>query len=343
VKVAELLHQRRQNWQELEQLCSQMENRRKRSLGAKNISRFASLYRSACADLALADAYQLPPNTVQYLHRLVGRAHNQLYRSRKFDIQAWSRVLFEEVPQKIFNDRCVQTAFFVFWFVFLSSAALAMNTDLWPNYAKEMMTEAVLDQMEESFAQPIKGRAAGNNPIMASFYIQHNTSIGLQCFAGGLLLVPGLLVTIFNAAHLGAAFGYFARPDVSAGHNFFEFVTAHGPFELTAIVLSAGAGLRLGMGWIKTMGLTRMASLQNTANEAMPLMGAAIVLFFLAALIEGFLSPSAAPYGIKAAVAVISSGLLMMYFVVLGFPQSDGPDAASSDSISPWVSDEVPS
>ena len=32
----------------------------------------------------------------------------------------------------------------------------------------------------------------------------------------------------------------------------------------------------------------------------MPLMGAAMILFFLAALIEGFLSPSSAPYWIKA-------------------------------------------
>ena len=41
----------------------------------------------------------------------------------------------------------------------------------------------------------------------------------------------------------------------------------------------------------------------------------------LAALIEGFLSPSSAPYWIKAAVAVLSSGLLMAYFVVLGYPR----------------------
>ena len=335
MKVAELVTQRRKNWQELEQLCAQMENRRKKTLGAKNISRFASLYRSTCADLALADAYQLPPNTTQYLHRLVGRAHNQLYRSRRFDVQAWADTLLHDVPKKIFGDKCVQTAFAVFWFVFFASAGLAMRTDLWPTYANQMVGDATLEQMDESFAKPIKGRAAGANPVMASFYIQHNTGIGLQCFAGGLLLIPGLIVTIFNAAHLGAAFGYFARPDIAAGNNFFEFVTAHGPFELTAIVLSAGAGMRLGMSWIKTDGYSRMASLRRTAQDTMPLMGAAIVLFFLAALIEGFLSPSGLPYGIKAAVAVISSGLLMVYFVVLGFPTSaDQADSSNSSSVS---------
>jgi hypothetical protein len=53
----------------------------------------------------------------------------------------------------------------------------------------------------------------------------------------------------------------------------------------------------------------------------MPIMGAAMIMFFLAAMIEGFLSPSAAPYWLKASVAILSSGALMFYFVILGFPR----------------------
>ena len=74
---------------------------------------------------------------------------------------------------------------------------------------------------------------------------------------------------------------------------------------------------------MKTNGYSRIASLRITARKTMPVMGAAMILFFLAAIIEAFLSPSAAPYGVKAAVALISSGLLMFYFVVLGYPRSD--------------------
>ena len=321
MKVAQLLEQRKENWKELDELCTQLETKRRRSIGAAAILRFATLYRAACADLALANAYQLPPKTVQYLHRLVGRAHNQLYRSRAFDIPTWSRVLFTEIPPRIFNDRCVQLTFVLFWGVFVLSAGLAVSQAAWPDYANEIIGSDMLDQMLESFQDPIRGRDPGANPVMASFYIRHNTSIGLRCFVMGLLVIPGLLETGFNAAFLGAVFGYMARPDVAEGENFFHFVTAHGPFELTAIVLAAGAGLRLGMSWIKTSGLTRISSLQKTAKESMPLMGAAMLMFFMAAIIEGFLSPSSAPYGVKAAVAIFSSGLLMFYFVVLGYAQ----------------------
>jgi hypothetical protein len=46
-------------------------------------------------------------------------------------------------------------------------------------------------------------------------------------------------------------------------------------------------------------------------------------MFLLAALIEGFLSPSVAPYWVKCGVAILSAGMLMFYFVILGYPRSD--------------------
>jgi hypothetical protein len=52
-------------------------------------------------------------------------------------------------------------------------------------------------------------------------------------------------------------------------------------------------------------------------------MAASAVLFSLAALTEGFLSPSPAPYIVKAVWAILSSGLISFYFVVLGFPRHD--------------------
>jgi uncharacterized membrane protein SpoIIM required for sporulation len=321
VKVAELLETRRRNWQQLEAMIDQLQTRQRRRLRADDASRFSDLYRAACADLALADAYQLPPNTVQYLHRLVGRAHNQLYRSRRFDFAAWGQLLLQDVPQRIARDRCVQLAFCLFWGVFVASAFLAFSKAMWPHYAEQMLSESVIEQLESSFENPLTGRDPEQDLIMASFYIRHNTGIGLKCFAGGLLVIPGLFITLFNAAHLGAAFGYMARPEVTEGANFFEFVTAHGPFELTAIVLSAGAGLRLGVAWLAPDRLTRGASLRRTAREAMPLMGAAMCMFFLAALIEAFISPSPLPYAIKASVALLSGAGLLFYFVVLGSPR----------------------
>jgi uncharacterized membrane protein SpoIIM required for sporulation len=279
-----------------------------------DITEFAARYRAACADLALADSYQLPPGTVRYLHQLVGRAHNQLYRSRKFNFSAWRHEMLVEVPARLVRDRILWLAMAIFWGTWIVSMGLAYYS---PGFAERMMGVEQLESMRSGFAEPLEGRNDDANNLMIGFYIWHNAGIGLQCFAAGMLLgVGGLFVTIFNSAHLGTAFGYMAT--VPEATNFYHFVTAHGPFELTAIVLSAAAGMRLGFSLIDTQGVDRVASLRAAGRRAMPTICAAVILFAAAGLIEAFLSPSAAPYWVKATVAVVSTLLLLFYIFVLG-------------------------
>src|SRR5262245_49607425 len=149
MKVAELLEDRQQNWRELERMCGLMENRRKRRVGAESIARFGALYRSACADLALADAYQLPPNTVNYLHQLVARAHNQVYRSRRYNVRGWVDELLFNVPQRLFQDNCLRLAFVLFWGVFAASMALAW---LSPGFTERALGKENISALEQMYA-----------------------------------------------------------------------------------------------------------------------------------------------------------------------------------------------
>ncbi|MFN9606363.1 MAG: stage II sporulation protein M, partial [Planctomycetota bacterium] len=55
----------------------------------------------------------------------------------------------------------------------------------------------------------------------------------------------------------------------------------------------------------------------------LPIIVVAVILFFLAAFIEGFISPSPLPYVVKALVAIGSASLLMFYFVILGYPTDE--------------------
>lgn len=319
MKVALLLERRREQWRNLEQLCQEMERRSARRIGGPAISRFASLYRAACADLALADAYQLPPDTVEYLHQLVGRAHNQLYRSQTFRWRAWGQTMFVELPGRLLRDRALWLAFAIFWGIFGLSLLLAFTSR---KYAQEALGEVTMAHFKDMYSRPVQDRDANSSGTMTGFYVMNNAGIGLRCFAAGLLLgVGGLFAVVFNAVQLGAVFGYMLTTDERT--NFLQFVTAHGPFELTAIVLSAAAGMRLGFSLVATEGLSRMASLRRAAVEAMPVIGSAVVLFCLAALIEGFVSPSSAPYAAKAAVAVLSTAMLLFYVVGLGYARGE--------------------
>lgn len=326
MKVAELIAKRQPYWRELEKLCDEV-SRVSGASDAQRVTKFTSLYRAACADLALAEAYQLPPNTVDYLHRLVARSHSQLYRSRTFRWRRWYEKIFVDTPKLVFNDPCVHIAAVVFWGLFLIAAFLAYENSVWPGFAEKVVGEQQLENMEQMYTGFDKGRGFEMNSFMAGFYVNHNASIGLSCFVTMLSVIPGMITLSYNAVQLGTVFGYMFRPELGdPSANFQNFVTAHGPFELTAIVLSAGAGLKIGMSWIMTGGLSRKDSLIKTAREALPIAMCAVILFCLAAMIEGFVSPTSStylPWWVKGLVAVASSFSLMVYFVVLGYPRDE--------------------
>ena len=274
---------------------------------------FSRRYRAACSDLALATAQRFPAETTGYLHQLVADAHSQLYRTESFGLVDWLRSLVLVVPRRIVTDPCFWIALGVFWGLFLGAGVAAI---LRPSYAVDLVGAAGIAKIEEMYSKPPStfGDDAQRS-TMTGFYVMNNAGIRLRAFAGGILGgVGSLLILGSNALTLGAIFGHmFTSPQRA---NFVEFVTAHGPFELTAVVLSAAAGLRLGWAFLDTRGWSRLESLRRTAPEALSTAGLATVLFILAAFIEGFVSPSTLPYRTKAAVAVGTAAILVVYLLL---------------------------
>ena len=316
MRVVDRLAERESGWRELQLLLFRLETTRARKVAPEEILRLGELYRAACADLMLAEAHDLPRDTVAYLHALVGRAHNAVYRTQGFRLADWVALVFDEVPRRLRGDILLRVAALTFWGLFLICGMVAMVE---PDFAARVVGESQLDSLEAMYDEPIgsNNQLVRNDAMMSGFYIYNNAGIGLSCYAWGLVLGLGSLwVMASNAIQLGTMFGHMAT--VPQAGNFFTFVTAHGPFELTAIVFAGAAGLRLGSGLVLTRGESRLASLQREAGRSLPTVGVAVILFILAAFLEGFVSASSLPYAAKAAIAIFCSMLLVAYLLVLG-------------------------
>jgi uncharacterized membrane protein SpoIIM required for sporulation len=233
------------------------------------------------------------------------------------------------------HDPALRLATVVFWGVFLFAALLSAGR---PDFAPRVLGEPFLGQIDHMYAEPVNvARSDGldrNDTLMTGFYIQHNTAIGLQCFAWGILFGLGSLYQLFsNALVFGTLFGYMTtRPH---GANFFHFVTAHSAFELTAIIVSGAAGLRLGWGLIDTKGQSRISSLRREAGNSLPAVGVAVVLFVLAALVEGYVSASSLPYWSKAVVAVCSAACIIAYLSLGGRGEPVTANRSSGERAAP--------
>ena len=317
MRVADRLTHREASWRELERLVDQMSDRHIRRYRPADVLRMAERYRGVCTDLMLAESYDLPRDTVAYLHGLVGRAHNALYRAQGFRFRDWGRVLFESAPRRLRRDPALGVAAIVFVISFLICALVSAAQ---PEFARQVVGEKFVEAIDHMYSRPIESLsregAGRDDTAMAGFYMQHNTSIGLKCFAWGILFGVGSLFQLLsNGIVLGTLFGHMAVSPHA--RTFFTFVTAHTSFELTAIVVAGAAGLRMGWGLIDTQGQSRLASLRREATHALPALGSSVVLFVLAAFIEGFISASSLPYWAKASVAILCA-LLTAAFLLLG-------------------------
>lgn len=323
--IDELIAKREPDWKELERLTAELTDVRgtRRNDGEK-IARFAALYRAVCSDLALAESYRFPPGTIRYLNDLVGVAHNILYRRQTWNWKSFGRVFFFDAPRWLLTDAAFWAALALFWIPFWTCESIASRN---PDFARAVVGDAQLEDLEEMYADEFEERDLSDWVAGTAFYVQHNGGIGLRCFAlGALFAFPGLYVLAFNAVTLGVSFGYMSSgavpPDVAA--RFAEFTTAHGPFELTAVVLAAAAGMRIGFGLIKTNGFSRLDSARRAAIKASPAMVAAFLLFCGAAALEAFVSPSRTLFwGVFGDAATVKQGIasfttLLLAFYVLG-------------------------
>ncbi len=110
--------------------------------------------------------------------------------------------------------------------------------------------------------------------------------------------------------------GHLSHPPYAM--TFWQFVSGHGAFELTAIVISGAAGLLLGYSLIYPGKYRRIDSLRIVAPTALVLVvGAALMLVF-AAFIEAFWSSSELSPMVKFSVAACNWIIVIFYFLFAG-------------------------
>jgi uncharacterized membrane protein SpoIIM required for sporulation len=195
-------------------------------------------------------------------------------------------------------------------------------------FAYDILGEHQAETLEEMYSPEsyyfLKPRDVSSDADMFGFYIYHNISMAFRTFAGGIIAgVGSLFFLILNAVFLGAAAAHIVNKQL--GEPFFSFVIGHSSFELSAIILSAFAGLYLGYRLFVTQVLTRAASLSRAGHSAVPIIGGSALLLVVAAALEAFWSSRGAiPVLVKYSVGTAHWILLFAYFIFSGRKRNHG-------------------
>lgn len=308
-------------WQELEALLDRVLKRT--SKPAKDPlrgERIAALYRRACEHLALARARSYPAYLQDRLDRLTADAHQVIYQQRELGAAALWRILSQDFPRAVRADQLyvwLATALFA-----IPMVVLGLLVYYEPSLILSVADGATAAQMEQMYSRSAEeiGRAegAGGDWLMFGVYISNNIGIAFQCFASGIAAGLGtIFFMVYNGAVIGAIAGYLTERGLS--ETFYSFVVTHGSFELTAIVLSGAAGLKLGHSLLAPGRRTRRQSLVHAARECVVIVYGVTAMLVVAAAIEAFWSSSTwVPNAVKYGVAAVCWLVVIAYFVLQG-------------------------
>lgn len=277
----------------------------------------AELYREAAADLAIARLRF--PALAPELSDLVRDSHAILYQPSRPGLRSVQKFFTYGFPRLVRRE----------WRFITIGIALLMGpfflAMIWgilaPNKAEVLLPEALRELAREGpSAKPISpgvGALADGTVFFTSILV-NNLRVSFLTFAGGVLFGLGAaFVMLSNGIFFGALFGVM----ISHGHGveLFAWTASHGVLELSAIAISGAAGTRMGWALIDPGPVKRSKALaEAAANSVRMIVGVSVALFF-AALVEGYVTPSALfSEWVKIAIGVAIGVVFWLYIVFAG-------------------------
>ena len=296
--------QRGPDWSRLDALLRQSRGRRgRRRLGAAGVLELGALYRGAAADLAYARRRFPGDPVVARLEALVTRGRAAVYgratRSggvREFLARGYWRRLAER-PEMIA----------LAWALLVLPAAAGA---VWGLSDPGAAVGLVPAEFQGAADPPSTGRDFGTaeGSVFATQVMVNNIQVTLVAFVGGMTFgIATALALLFNGLLLGVlgglAFG------AGNGEAFIRLLSAHGPLELSCIVVGGVAGLRLGHALIAPGSRTRASALRAEASRTVELAVGTAPWLVICGFAEGLLTGPELAVPVQVAIGLALAAL----------------------------------
>ncbi|EST52655.1 membrane protein [Brevibacillus panacihumi W25] len=308
--ITSFWHTHKASWAELEQLVERFQ-KKNRGIQAADIDRLTLLYKKTSAHLAYVRSYYPSDELTQYLNQLVSRAHNLTYKQQA---TSWQQITyffgtyFILLIQKRLTFMAIAALLFVIGGIFGYAAVMIDPLNLY-----YVLPAGMAEQIDP--ARLGEGHDAINSPVVSTMIMTNNMRVAILAFVSGVTfgLVP-IYLLLFNGLLIGALAAVYQQ--AGSSYAFWAYILPHGVIELTAIFIAGGAGLYMGYRMLVPGRYARKYQFLEAVKESAQLLLATLPLFFIAGVIEGFITPSTTlSLETKYGVAIITLLLLVIWYL----------------------------
>jgi len=301
-----------EEWLRLEELV-ELAQRRRRKLSGEELDEFLFRYQRVSAHLSHVRSTFQDPVVTARLTRIVAGARAAIYGHQAKSSGAIRTFFSATFPAAVWTARR---------FIFVSALAFfvpAILVGVWLANSPAAIEASGPEALRQAYIEEDFEAYYSSSPAaeFSTEVLVNNIQVSFLAFVAGIAWgVPTLLVLIFNGANIGVPAGLFH--DAGQASRFWGLILPHGLLEITAILVAGGAGLRMGWSLIVPGDKTRVASLVAEVQRSVSIIMGLVIVFIIAGLIEGFVTPSPLETWARVSIGVAAFVAFWSYIIGLG-------------------------
>lgn len=313
MKETRFIAQNKEKWLESEKLLISP---------VKDPEKLSSLFTQIVDDLSYSRTYYPNRSIRVYLNKIARQYFSIIYSHQKEKSNRFKLFWLDELPQiMIFAKKQMLISLIVFLFS-LAIGIFSAYKD--PQFAGSILGQDYVTMTQQNIDQgdPMAVYKKGHQVDMFLGITLNNLRVAFQTYVLGIFMAIGTLaVLLYNGIMVGCfQFFFFERG------LFMESaltIWLHGTLEISAIILSGGAGLTLGSGLLFPGTYSRLQAFQISAMRSLKLMLGIAPIIIFAAIIESFLTRyTDVPDSIKVLLILLSATFIIGYFVIYPWRKS---------------------
>lgn len=283
--------EREADWAKLDQIVQAAEKRGVSGLSDQDLADLPQLYRQAVSSLSVARNISLDQNVIAYLETLCARSYFFVYGTRarmgerigQFFARDWAAAVSAARGPTLLAFLCLFGGALLAFFLTLND-----NEWYWTFHSgwDSRNPNATYSELRNTLYTDDAG-LIDMLGVFAAQLFSHNSGIAIFAFALGFAFgIPTAVLLIYNGVYLGSFYAVFWQKDL--GYELTGWLLIHGVTELFAIILAGAAGFMIG-GAVAFPGQnSRMESMRAAGQKAAMVIIGAVIMLFIAALLEGF-------------------------------------------------------
>lgn len=270
------------------------------------------LYQATATDYSRVRTSAPDPSVLTPLSNLLGRGRSLIAGAHE---PGWSdvvRFFVVSVPAAFYRVR--------WWTIGMMVAFLVVGvaTGWWAHTHPDVMAQLGSPSERRYYAEQMFEAYYSNYPPgdFSTLVWTNNAWIAARAIALGPTGIGPIYLLVANAMAIGQAGAILAEFDML--DVFFGLILPHGLLELTSIFIACGAGLKLFWTWVSPGPRTRARAMAEEGRALITLVIGLAVVLLVCGLIEGYVTPSSLPTGVKITIGALALAGYWTYTLVLG-------------------------